>query len=272
MADEQVVAAPQVEVPAAAPAPAPESPTTPEAESTPVEQSEAPPEKFYSQKEHEETLQKRLAKESRRIERVVYERVKREDAERRLAELEARIAPPAPAPEAHGEPRPENFKDYESYVKATARWELQQEMANMHRESAAQAASRQAREQAQYVQSRLAPAAQKYSDFAEVALADDLPITQPMAAAIAESDVGGDVAYYLGSHREEAERISQMSAVQQVRELAKIEDKLKAPPRTTKAPAPIEPVGGKASVEKDPNDMTFHEFKRWRERSIAARR
>ena len=271
MADEQVVAAPQE--PAAQPAPAPESPTTPEAV-TPIEgeQSEAVTEKTYSQKEHEEALQKRLAKESRRVERVAYERARRELAEQQLAELRAKVeAPQAPA-QPQGEPRPENFKDYESYVKATARWELQQEMASIRRESVHEAQNRTAREQAQYVQSRLAPAAQKYSDFAEVALADDLPITQPMAAAIAESDVGGDVAYYLGQHREEAERISQMSAVQQVRELAKIEDKVKAPPKVTKAPAPIEPTGGKSSTEKDPSDMSFKEFVKWREKSIAARR
>ena len=270
MTDQSVVVeTPQVE-PAAVPAPAPESPTTPEAVSPEGEQSA--PEKTYSQKEHEEALQKRLAKESRRVERVAYERARRELAEQQLAELRAKHEQPAQQPTAQGEPRPEDFKDYESYVRATARWEVQQEMSSMHRESAAQAASRTAREQAAYVQSRLAPAAQKYSDFAEVALADDLPITQPMAAAIAESDVGGDVAYYLGSHREEAERISKMSAVQQVRELAKIEEKITAPPRVTKAPPPIEPTGGKVGVEKDPDDMSYAEFKKWREKQIAARR
>ena len=47
-----------------------------------------------------------------------------------------------------------------------------------------------------------------------------------------------------------------MPATRQVREIAKIEAKLAAPPKTTKAPDPIVPNGQASSPGKDPYDGT----------------
>jgi hypothetical protein len=93
-----------------------------------------------------------------------------------------------------------------------------------------------------------------------------------MAAFIADSERGGDVAYHLGSHLDEADRIARLTPIQQVRELAKLESTLAAPPAPTRTPAPIVPNGTKTTVERDPSTMSDKEFNDWRRRQIAQRR
>ena len=71
-----------------------------------------------------------------------------------------------------------------------------------------------------------------------------------MAETIQSSEIGPDLAYYLGSNPKEADRISRMSALAQAKEIGKIEAKLASNPpvkRTTSAPAPISPVTARSS-------------------------
>jgi len=67
-----------------------------------------------------------------------------------------------------------------------------------------------------------------------------------MAQIIQSSDIGPDVAYYLGSNMKESDRISRLSRDMQIKEMGKIEAKLTDNPpsvkKTTNAPAPINPV------------------------------
>lgn len=85
----------------------------------------------------------------------------------------------------------------------------------------------------------------KYDDFEQVAYNPKLPITNVMAETIQASEIGPDVAYYLGSNPKEAERISKLSPLLQAKEIGKLEVKLTNEPpvkKTTSAPAPITPV------------------------------
>jgi hypothetical protein len=71
-----------------------------------------------------------------------------------------------------------------------------------------------------------------------------------MAETIQSSDIGPELAYYLGTNPKDAERISRMSPLSQAKEIGKIEAKLAAEPpvkRTTSAPAPISPVTARSS-------------------------
>jgi hypothetical protein len=93
-------------------------------------------------------------------------------------------------------------------------------------------------------------AREKYDDFEQVAYNQNLPITTVMAQTIQASDVGPDVAYYLGSNPREAERISRLSPYLQAKEIGKIEAKLVDNPpvkKSTNAPPPIKPVTAKGS-------------------------
>jgi hypothetical protein len=91
----------------------------------------------------------------------------------------------------------------------------------------------------------------KYDDFDSVAFSPDVPVTDAMAEIIRSSDVGPDLAYYLGKNREEAARISEMTVAQQGAALARLEAKLSsAPPvkKTSSAPAPISPVNTRGAT------------------------
>jgi len=90
----------------------------------------------------------------------------------------------------------------------------------------------------------------KYDDFEQVAYNPKLPVTEVMAETIKASDIGPDLAYWLGSNPKEADRISRLSPLLQARELGKIEAKLASDPpqkKTTSAPAPIRPVTARTS-------------------------
>ena len=90
----------------------------------------------------------------------------------------------------------------------------------------------------------------KYDDFEQVAYNPKLPVTNVMAETIQSSEIGPELAYYLGSNPKEAERISRMTPLSQAKEIGKIEAKLvSAPPvkKTTSAPAPISPVTARSS-------------------------
>ena len=79
-----------------------------------------------------------------------------------------------------------------------------------------------------------------------------------MAETIQSSDIGPELAYYLGSNPKDAERISRMTPLGQAKEIGKIEAKLAAEPpvkRTTSAPQPISPVTAR-SVGSSTHDTT----------------
>ena len=70
-----------------------------------------------------------------------------------------------------------------------------------------------------------------------------------MAETIKASDLGPDLAYWLGSNPKEADRISRLSPLLQAREIGKIEAKITAEPvqkKTSTAPDPIRPVTARA--------------------------
>jgi outer membrane translocation and assembly module TamA len=92
-------------------------------------------------------------------------------------------------------------------------------------------------------------ASEKYPDFQMVVSNPALPITDAMAEYIADSDLGADVAYYLGKNPMKAQQIAALSPVKAARELAKLESELAARPKATpsKAPDPIKPVGSRGS-------------------------
>ena len=90
----------------------------------------------------------------------------------------------------------------------------------------------------------------KYDDFEQVAYNPTLPITGVMAQAVRASDIGPEIAYWLGSNVKEADRIARLDPVLQAKEIGRIEAKLSSDPpvkRTSSAPAPIRPVTARTS-------------------------
>jgi hypothetical protein len=196
--------------------PAPEQVATPAPE--PVE---APAVKTFTQEEVDALIGKRLARERRSWER---ERPK---------------APAAPA-----EPvSQDKFESVEAYAEALAAQKAEQllQQRELERQQAALVESYHEKEE---------QARDKYDDFEQVAYNPSLKISTVMAQTIQASEIGPDIAYFLGSNPKEADRISRLSPFLQAKEIGKIEAKVAASPPTRKpssAPAPIEPVAARAS-------------------------
>ena len=199
---------------------------TPEVvESTP-EVAETQPAKTFSQEELDAAIGKRLAREQRKWER--------DQANRQSEQQILRAAPTATA---------DQYESTEAYADALAYQKAEELIAK--REAAKQ--------QSQVLESYHdleEEARGKYDDFEQVAYNPKLPITNVMTETIQSSEIGPELAYYLGSNPKEADRISRMTPLSQAKEIGKIEAKLASNPpvkKTTSAPAPISPVTARSS-------------------------
>lgn len=212
-------------VPIEAEVPAPELEATaaiqPEENTTPEEQpAEQEASKTFTQEELDAAIGKRLAREQRKWER---------EQQARMAEVQPPMPTEIPTADQFQSPQ-----DYANFIRQEAQKLVQQQ---------------EAQKQWQAIESSYAEredaAMEKYDDYAQVVRNANLPISTVMADAIRSSDVGPDVAYYLGTNPKEAARIHGLPALLQVKEIGKIEAKLADNPparKTTTAPEPIRPV------------------------------
>lgn len=187
---------------------------------------EAQPSKTFTQEDLDAAIGKRLAREQRKWER--------EQAQRQ-AEQQAYKAPPNQSID--------QFDSVEAYAESLAEQKAEELLSKRE-------AAKQRTQVLESYHEREEEARGKYDDFEQVAYNPKLPITDYMAEAIQFSDIGPELAYYLGSNPKDAERISRMSPLIQAKEIGKIEAKLAAEPptkRTTSAPAPISPVNARSS-------------------------
>ena len=221
------------QLPVADTAPA-ETVQAPEVTATPDVATDAPAEqsKTFTQEEVDALITKRLAKEQRKW-------------ERKLTQPAQQRPVTAPAPTA------DQFANVDEYAQALAERKAQElvQQREQRQQQEALLESYQEREEA---------AREKYDDFEQVALNPKLPITTLMAQTIQASEVGPDVAYYLGSNPKEAERISRLPAYLQAKEIGRIEAKVQSNPpvkKTSAAPTPITPVTARsASTTYDTTD------------------
>lgn len=246
-------------------APEPIEAATPEAEqvkAAPTEEGTETPEgaekeapvaeKTFTQKELDEILQKRLAKAEARAERRATQAYREA--------LEAVTRPQRVEPQASNEPTRDQFASDAEWIDAKVEYKLQQ------REAAAkQEATRQTQTELAKKTENIYSQAEKVQGFDRESF-DELPITKTMAEALIDSDVAPQLMAYMSANPEEVERIAKLSAARQAVELGKLEVKLQAPPKTTKAAPPISPVGSKGSTAPDLDRMSFAEYKAFREK------
>jgi hypothetical protein len=257
------------DTPSEAPAAKPEAESAEEADASEVS-PEGDEEESESDEQPGAEQPKRKGGFQRRIDKLTREK---RELEARIAALEAKLAggagtgaPPGEAEhqarpaEAPGKPRPEDFDTYEAYTEALTDWKLEQR----ERERARQDAERRVFES---WMERIDAARKAHPDFDEV-VDSDTPVSAAMQQAILESDQGAEIAYWLGKHPEEAERISKLPPIAAIREIGRIEALLSSkkepspkPKATiTRAPKPVTPVsGGKASLTGDIYDPALAE-------------
>jgi len=253
MAEEMVVTPEDGQNPAATAAPAVDTAPLSDVTATPDDsanadskpEDEQKPPKTFTQEELDEIVQKRLAKERRKLER----QLQRPDP-----------APQAPVQANDGEPvKPKisEFQTVEEYDAAMEQWADKKAEFKERVKEKQQAELRQREAQHEILaahEDREDSAREKYPDYDTVVGNPNLPITAAMADAIRLSDVGPDVAFYLGQNVKEAARIAQLPPILQVKEIGRLEAKVQlAPPVSAKkpssAPDPITPIkaGGTAT-------------------------
>ena len=200
---------------AVVPAPEQEATTAPEPE---LQQSDDAPAKVFTQEELDAIVSKRLAK-----------------AERKWAKMQTPSAPVVPVTP----PSLDQFGTVDEYAEARAEQILQTRQQQARHSEIVSA-----------YQDREEDARDKYEDFEQVAYNPNLPITTVMAQTIQASEIGPEVAYYLGANPKEADRISRLEPMIQAKEIGRIEAKLVTDPpvkRSTSAPSPISPVTARNS-------------------------
>jgi hypothetical protein len=210
--------------------PAPDQAPTaePVAEETNAPENEQPTEqqtKTFTQEELDAIVGKRLAREQRKWEREQSRRAQ-------------------PAPTSAELPPVENFESVDAYADALATRKAEELLAQREVE-------RQKMDLLDAYHDREEEARTKYDDFEQVAYNPKLPISNAMAETIQASDIGPDIAYYLGSNPKEAARIASLnSPILQAKEIGRIEAKMASEPvlrKTTSAPPPIAPISGRGS-------------------------
>jgi hypothetical protein len=209
-------------------APAPEVTATSEnavnAPEVAENQPDQPASKTFTQEELDAAIGKRLAREQRKWER----------------EQAARQAVPVAPKEV---PSIDNFESPDAYAEALALKKAEELLIQRDRQ----------KEQAEIVEAygeREEKARDKYDDYEDVVYNPKLRITDVMAETIQHSEIGPDLAYWLGSNPKEADRIARLSPIMQAREIGRIEVKLTDNPtvkKTTSAPTPISPVTARSS-------------------------
>jgi hypothetical protein len=198
--------------------PAPEPEVTVASESPVIATpEEAPAPRTFTQEELDAVVQKRLLAEQRKWER----------------KLQSLPPPPVEVPPV------DQFESVDAYAEAKALKMIEQRELQRKQEEVLEA-----------YHEREEKAREKYDDFEQVAYNRSLNITEIMAQAVQASDVGPDIAYWLGSNPKESDRIARLSPLLQAKEIGKIEAKLTSDPpvkRTTSAPPPITPVTARKS-------------------------
>lgn len=177
---------------------------------------------------------------------------------------------------ADGKPNVDDFEKHSEYVEALTDWKIT-EKAKADAEKANQE-KRQTESQnlVKTYQEKIAEFKKSAEDFDE-AMEDVNHVNMPrhVQQLILESEQGPELTYALAKNPQEFERICKLSPIAAARELGRFESKLNPQTvekkseetKTTKAPAPINPVGSKSTStsQKSPDDMTQAEFNAWRE-------
>ena len=226
-------------------------------------------ERKFTQSELDDIIKKRIAKAT-----AIAERKASKAYAEKLESLTRQPQAQHQEAKQDGKPQLSQFERVEDYVEAVADWKLQ---------AREQAQARQSEEQkVKQFQSEIQAKAQSVFEKAEEDPEFDneafehLPVSEPMAYAIMDSELAPKLMVYLTKNPDEVDRIGKLSPARQAAEIGKLEVKLTTKEtkevKVSKAPAPIDPIGNKGSSSKDPSDMTDAEFATWRRRQIAQRR
>lgn len=202
-------------------------------------------------------------------------------------------AKPAVQPQAQAatKPQPNQYQTTEEFLEALADWKAESKIQDWDRKRRTEAEENAKREseqkRKQTFAEREAKARAKYEDYDLVALGDETPITELMAKVIYASDLGPEIAYFIGKNPDKGQQIAQMTDPAQValaigRIEAQVEAAATPPPAPevpaapkaapTAAPPPPKTLSGSAPAQKNPEQMTTKEWMDWRNSQVRKKR
>lgn len=205
-----------------------------------------------------------LTREKREAERKASEEAqKRADLERQIAERQR-----AELQSVQTDDRPErsDYEDPDAYTVALSEWTARKAVQEDRIQRAQ--AEQQARVQQGYRsvidrwQSGIEKALEKHPDFREVTEAENLPIAEHLKFALLSHDNGHEIAYYLGTHPDEAARLSSLSPLQSALAVGALGAKLadEAKPQVSRAPRPATPIAARSNAVKTPESESMEEY------------
>ena len=223
-------------------------------------------EKTFTQAELDDIIKKRIAKAT-----AIAERKANKAYAEKLEQLAVKPQVQTQAAPAEGKPKLEQYEKVEDYVEAVAEWKLQ---------SAQQAQARQTEEQrVKQFQNEVQAKAQNVFELAEQDPEFDneafeaLPVSDPMAYAIMDSDIAPKLMVYLQNNPDEVDRINKLSPARQAAEIGKMEAKLSVVEKvkTSNAPAPIKPIGSRGGAPSgNPAEMSQAQYEAMRAKQGAS--
>ncbi|RPI84290.1 MAG: hypothetical protein EHM41_13780 [Chloroflexi bacterium] len=234
-----------------------------------------------------------LTKKMRTAERERdFERTKREEAEKKVQELQSQIP-------ATDKPKKEDFDDEDGYIEALTAWTVKETLRQSQTKVAGEVKTAEEREEVaeayQTLDNAMDKGREKFEDFDTRVMAKDLVITPGMVEVALLSETAEEILYFLGSNPDISAEIAQMPDKAAARAIGKIEAQLakaseeakaggdgkpkpnestegqvEKPPVHSKkvksdAPAPINPLRTGDGGEKRPEDMSPAEYRAWRE-------
>jgi hypothetical protein len=213
---------------------------------------------------------KAQTRSQRRWERLVRDRAEAQARAEYLEKLLEMQRQPPNGTASDGKPQPQQYATTEDYLDALTDWKLnQRERETRSRE--------QERHKATLIERRekLLSEAEEIGDFDRHEFAETVPISEFMAEAILDSEIGAKIAVHLNAHPDEAQRIYQLAPARQAAEIGKLEAKLtSAPPKKpSAAPKPINPLQGTDSRPPGLSDsLSADEWARKRNEQLYGRR
>lgn len=219
----------------------------------------------------EEKVSPAKARRERRKAEMDRLRTEKEQAEREAEDLRKRLQESGGT--ADPAPKREDYQDYDEWQadlaahrvmsRLSAKERASLEGQSKEREAALKALSAQEQQAlAQQWADQETDARTRYADYDAVARNPSLPITEAMVQVMSASEMGPDIAYYLGSNPAETARIAQMQPLEMARYMGRIEAQVSLPRanKQTQAPDPVSPVRPKAKASKDPANMSMDEY------------
>jgi hypothetical protein len=243
-----------------------ESATSEESEES--EEDEGKPQRTSGVKKRIGRLKRKLSEKDRDIEYWKAQALKNQG--NKEPETEAQ----AVTPQENGKPRSDDYDTQADYLEALTDWKVDQRMQKSEQMAQADQEKNHKVAAAQAWSQKVQEFEDNTPDFEEVLeMAPDVTLPAYTQEAIIESDLGPRILYELAKDPAEAMRIASIkSPLAAAREVGKLEAKFSMPSekktvvktnKTTKAPPPNSNLKGNATVEKDPNTMTFSEYEAW---------